>query len=258
MTQRFALLLEYDGGAYAGWQLQAHAPSIQGALEQALSRVADGPVRTVVAGRTDAGVHARGQVVHFDTTAQRPTLAWVRGANSHLPADIRVLDAAPVQATFSARFSATERAYRYLIVERLAAPALERGRVTWVRRPLDVAAMQRAAQALVGEHDFSAFRAAGCQSRTPWRRVDAITVTREAPHVVLRVRGNAFLHHMVRNIAGVLMPIGHGERPEHWAAQVLASRDRRCGGVTAPAQGLYLDSVRYPADCGLPWQAASG
>ena len=255
MSQRFALLLEYDGSAYAGWQLQAHAPSIQGALEEALSRVADQPVRTVVAGRTDAGVHARGQVVHFETEAQRPAIAWVRGANSHLPADIRVLDATPVPADFSARFSATERVYRYLIIERLAAPALERGRVTWVRRPLDVAAMWRAAQALLGEHDFSAFRAAGCQSRTPWRRVDAITVAREAPYVVLGVRGNAFLHHMVRNIAGVLMPIGHGDRPENWAAQVLASRDRRCGGVTAPPHGLYLESVRYPADCSLPWQA---
>jgi tRNA pseudouridine38-40 synthase len=248
---RIALSVEYDGSAYCGWQLQAHGPSVQAVLERALSGIADEPIRVSAAGRTDAGVHALGQVVHFDTTADRPLRAWLRGANTLLPADVRIIGAQPVAADFHARFSALSREYRYLILNRPQAPAVGHGRVAWEPRPLDADAMHAAAQSLLGERDFSAFRAAGCQSRSPWRNLMRLDVRRHGPWLVIDARANAFLHHMVRNLVGTLLAIGSGERPVGWAAEVLAGRDRTQAGRTAPAAGLYLAAVHYPPQYGL-------
>ncbi len=250
--QRLAIGVEYDGARYAGWQRQAEVPSIQSAVEQALGRVADHPVSVTCGGRTDAGVHALGQVAHFDTTAGRSPRSWVLGANSHLPAQIALTWAAPVGADFHARHSALARTYRYVIQNRVVRPALLAGRMAWVRQPLDAAAMHEAAQCLLGDHDFSAFRAAECQSRTPRRRLDAIAVWREAGQVVVEVTANAFVQHMVRNIVGTLIPVGRGLQPRDSVAAALASRDRTAAGPTAPADGLYLLAIRYPPGCGLP------
>src|SRR5262245_3297162 len=255
---RFAVGLEYDGSAYAGWQTQASAPSIQDVAERAFSTVADHPVALTCAGRTDAGVHAIGQVAHFDSDAARSPRAWALGANTNLPNDVCVLWAQEVAGEFHARYSAIARTYRYLILNRASRPALTRQRVCWAHQPLDAERMQRAAVQLLGEHDFSAFRAAECQSRTPIRRVERITVTRHDEHVLLDVTANAFLHHMVRNIAGVLIAIGAGEAEPEWAGDVLASRDRKLGGVTAPAGGLYLMRVDYPAAFQLPQPRVPG
>lgn len=250
--QRLAIGVEYDGARYAGWQRQVEAPSIQAAIELALSRVADHPVSVSCGGRTDAGVHAIGQVAHFDTTATRSARSWVLGANTHLPADIALTWAVPVGSDFHARHSALTRSYRYVIQNRAMRPGLLAGRVSWVREPLDAQAMHEAAQCLLGDHDFSAFRAAECQSRTPQRRLDAITVWREAGQVLVEVTANAFLQHMVRNIVGTLIPVGRGVQPREWVAAVLASRDRTAAGATAPADGLYLLAIRYPSGSGLP------
>jgi tRNA pseudouridine38-40 synthase len=245
----FALGIEYDGGAFCGFQLQKHAPSVQGALEGALSGVAAAPIRVVPAGRTDAGVHATGQVVSFASPVERPLKAWVRGANAQLPEGVRVTWAREVDAGFSARYSAVARRYMYLFVEQAyeheAASPLLRGRAVEVRG-LDESAMHRAAQALLGEQDFSAVRAAGCQSRTGFRCVHRVSVQRAGPFVVLDITANAFLLHMVRNIAGVLAQVGEGRRPEAWVAELLAGRDRTVAGPTAPPHGLYLVHVHYP------------
>ena len=249
---RIAVGIEYDGSRYRGWQRQARAPSVQAEVESALGFVAAAPVAVTCAGRTDAGVHALGQVAHFDAPVARSPRGWVLGANTRLPADIALLWAAEVDETFHARYSATARSYAYLIHERLARPALHRRRVCWVHEPLDAPAMHAAAQLLLGEQDFSAFRAAECQSRTPVRRLERIAVTRHGSCIAIEVTANAFLHHMVRNIAGTLLAVGRGERPVGWVGEVLASRDRRAGGVTAPAGGLYLASVAYPESCKLP------
>lgn len=248
---RVALLVEYDGRAFCGWQSQPHAASVQDALEAALGAVAATPVRTHCAGRTDTGVHATGQWVHFDDPVGRSPKAWVLGSNANLPDTVRVLHAQAVPAGFHARHSATARRYRYLVTDTAVAPALYRGLVTWRRAALDAERMNAAAQLLLGEQDFSSFRAAGCQSRTPWRRVDAISVTRTGPLLCLEITANAFLHHMVRNIAGALLAIGAGERDSDWLAQLLACRDRRRGAETAPPDGLYLVAVTYPAHFGL-------
>ncbi len=245
--QRVAVGIEYDGSRYAGWQAQPGLLSVQSEVEAALSSVADQPVSVTCAGRTDAGVHATGQVAHFDTGVERPMRGWVLGANSLLPADIALRWAAPVAPDFHARYTAEARSYEYLILEQPVRPALERLRVCWLRERLDEAAMHDAAQCLAGEHDFSAFRGAECQARTPLRRVERIAVRRDGDVVALTVTANAFLHHMVRNIAGTLIEVGTGEREPRWVATVLDSRDRRRAGVTAPACGLYLRSVRYPA-----------
>lgn len=255
---RFAVGLEYDGSAYAGWQIQASAASIQSVAEQAFGRVADHPIALTCAGRTDAGVHAVGQVAHFDSEAVRTVRAWALGANTHLPGDVCVLWAHEVPGEFHARYAAIARSYRYVILNRGSRPALSRHRVCWVHRPLDAQRMQSAAAHLVGEHDFSAFRAAECQSRTPIRRMDSIVVTRSAEHILIDVTANAFLHHMVRNIAGVLIEIGAGEAEPEWARKVLESRDRAAGGVTAPAGGLYLMRVDYPSAFGLPAPRVAG
>lgn len=253
---RVAIGIEYDGSAYSGWQLQQHAPSVQAELERALARIAAHELRLTAAGRTDAGVHALMQVAHFDTDASRPDQAWVLGGSAECAPDVSVLWARQVPDDFHARFSALSRSYVYRIVNRRVRPAIDRGHACWLRRPLDAEAMHSAAQALVGSHDFSAFRAAGCQSPTPVRRVLGAAVRRDADRVELRITANAFLHHMVRNVTGALIAVGVGDRPEGWVAELLASRDRTQGGVTAPPQGLYLAGVTYDPRWGLPTEAA--
>jgi tRNA pseudouridine38-40 synthase len=250
--RRIAVGLEYDGARYAGWQLQPGLPTIQDFVQRALAAVADHPVVVTCAGRTDSAVHATGQVGHFDTTASRPMRGWVLGANSHLPPDIAMHWSIEVDSGFHARHTALARSYRYCILQRATRPALLRERVWWVRTPLDAAAMHEAAQHLTGEHDFSSFRAAECQSATALRRIDSISVTADGPLVAIEVTANAFLHHMVRNIAGTLFEVGTGDRRPSWVADTLASRNRTRAGITAPACGLYLSAVRYPTSAGVP------
>lgn len=249
---RYALGIEYDGSAFCGWQRQHHARSVQEVLETALGRVADHPVRVQCAGRTDSGVHASYQVAHFDSEARRDARAWTFGSNVHLPSDVAVLWSTPVPDDFNARFSATARAYEYIICNRPARPGLFHRRVTWECRPLDIERMASAARYWLGEHDFSAFRAQGCQARHPVRTVLRFDVTAAAGFITLAVEANAFLQHMVRNFAGVLIAIGRGQRPPEWAAEVLASRSRVAAGVCAPPDGLYLVAVRYPEVYALP------
>ena len=250
---RIALGIEYDGSAYNGWQRQKSGIGVQEVVEAALSRVADEPIEVTCAGRTDTGVHASGQVVHFDTDAVRSERGWVLGANSNLPADVSVSWAREVEADkFHARYTALSRSYRYVILNRFARSALFRNRAWWVHRPLDEQRMQAAGQALLGEHDFSAFRAAGCQAQTASRNVTQLTVSRVEDWVLIDITANAFLQHMVRNITGVLAEIGSGDREPSWAGEVLDSRDRASGGVAAPPQGLTLVSVVYPPAFGLP------
>jgi tRNA pseudouridine38-40 synthase len=249
---RVALGLEYDGSAFRGWQSQAQAVGIQAVVEQALSSVADHPVEVMAAGRTDAGVHALMQVIHFDTTATRSERAWVLGATSNLPKQVTVLWAREVSEAFHARYSAQARSYRYYILNRRLRPAIGADYLSWVREPLDAASMHAGAQFLIGEHDFTSYRAAQCQSRTPMRRVFEVTVARHGEVIELAITANAFLHHMVRNIAGVLIAIGMGEHPVEWTREVLESRDRTLGGITAPPGGLYLTGVRYAAALQLP------
>ena len=248
---RFAAGLEYDGRAYSGWQFQPGLRTVQDVVQGALARVADSSIDVVCAGRTDAGVHASAQVLHFDSEAVRSERAWRLGANTYLPEDVSVLWVREVPLHFHARFSATARSYRYLILNRDSRPGLDTGRATWQRRPLDHERMHSSAQVLVGEHDFSAFRAVECQSRSPLRRVEEVSVRRTGDWVHLDITANAFLHHMVRNVAGLLMSVGEGESAPERVATVLASRDRRSNAATAPPDGLYLAAVRYPAEFGL-------
>jgi tRNA pseudouridine38-40 synthase len=247
---RLAAGLEYIGTQYAGWQAQSHALGVQTVVETALSHIADRPVAIVCAGRTDAGVHALGQVIHFDTDAVRETQAWLLGANSQLPADVSLRWVKLVPADFHARYSARARRYRYLIHNSRSRSALLAHRATRFTYPLDALRMNEAAQCLMGEHDFSAYRAAECQSRSPRRQLMDISVARQG-------EANAFLHHMVRNIAGVLMAIGRGSQPTDWARAVLEGRDRRLGGVTAEPDGLYFLQVRYDDSLQLPSPTAS-
>jgi tRNA pseudouridine38-40 synthase len=244
---RVACAVEYDGAGFSGWQRQERVRSVQAVVEQALSFVADHPVQVSCAGRTDAGVHATWQVIHFDTEARRSERSWLLGANARLPADVRLLQVQVVDAGFHARFSAQARRYRYVILNRDVPSALLRQRVVWEHRALDEMLMQSAARYLVGEHDFSSFRAVACQAKSPVRTVHRLEVSRRGEMLYLDVEANAFLHHMVRNIAGVLMTVGRGARPVEWAGEVLQHRDRTRGGVTAPAGGLYLVGVRYPS-----------
>lgn len=249
---RYAAVVEYDGAGFAGWQRQQHARTVQEAVEAALGTVAARPIEVVCAGRTDAGVHAVHQVIHFDSPVSRPSIAWIRGANSHLPNSVRLLWAEQVAPDFHARFKAQSRLYRYIIASRPVRPALHWERVAWTYKPLQAPRMHAAGQRLVGEHDFSSFRAAECQAKHPRREVLSLSVQQRGELLYLDIEANAFLHHMVRNIAGVLMAVGAGEQPEEWVSTVLAARDRRVAGVTAPPQGLYLVGVRYPAQYGLP------
>jgi len=256
---RVALGIEYNGRGFNGWQAQKspHTKTVQQTLEQALSEVADHPVTLVCAGRTDAGVHATGQVVHFDHRHERTEGAWIRGGNALLPPEVSVRWAKQVPADFHARFSATARRYRYVIYNHAVKPAILNGQVTHHYQPLDAERMHAAGQLLLGEQDFSAYRGSACQSTTPMRHVSEISVRRQWDFVTLDIQANAFLLHMVRNIAGVLMEIGEGRKPVAWAGEVLAGRDRRQGGVTALPNGLYLVKVFYPAAFNLPEVAAS-
>lgn len=250
---RLACGLEYDGACFSGWQRQRHAPSVQDAVERAFSAVADHPVRTVVAGRTDAGAHAAGQVVHFDADADRPPRAWQRGAGAHLPSSVSVSWVREVADGFHARHSALRRHYRYIVLQRAGAGAgLLAGKVACRPGPLDAGRMHQAAQALLGEHDFSSFRAAGCQARHPRRTLHRLDVAARGPFVHFDVEADGFLHRMVRILAGCLMDVGHGERPPEWMAELLERRDRAAGGVTAPPDGLYLMRVNYPDEYGIP------
>ncbi|MBT8419435.1 MAG: tRNA pseudouridine(38-40) synthase TruA [Gammaproteobacteria bacterium] len=249
---RVALGIEYDGSGFSGWETQKNARTVQACVEKALSRVADSPIHTICAGRTDAGVHARGQVVHFETNVVRQMRAWVYGTNTNLPREISVLWARHVPDEFHARFSARARHYRYQILNRPIRPALYRQQITWECRPLAVSRMQTGADYLMGEHDFSAFRAASCQAATPVRTIHGLRIARDGEHIQIDVIANAFLHHMVRNIAGVLIAIGTGRQEAAWAGQVLAARDRKKGAVTAPAEGLCLIGVQYPEHFRIP------
>lgn len=254
---RVALGIEYDGSEFFGWQRLSHGRSVQAQVEAALSFVADTEVTVTCAGRTDSGVHAHCQVVHFDAPVQRPLRAWLMGANARLPDAVAVRWVQPVDDRFHARFSAIARRYRYRILNRAVRPAIGRAYLTWERLPLDAQAMHRAAQALLGEHDFSAFRAVQCQARHARRDLQQISVRRDGEEVVVEVRANAFLHHMVRNLVGSLLPIGRGELPEQWMAQLLAGRDRSVAGPTAPATGLCFLGPLYPAACGLPSEVSA-
>lgn len=249
---RYALGLEYDGSGFLGWQIQSHGPTVQGCVEQAIAQVADHEARVFCCGRTDTGVHARCQVAHFDTTAIRPERSWILGINSHLPTGIAALWIHPVDEDFHARFAAYSRSYQYRILNRWVRPALEAGRLSWFRKPLDVARMHESAQALLGEHDFSAFRAAGCQATHAVRTIHHIGVRRAGDRVMVDVTANGFLYHMVRNIAGSLMAVGSGEQSEDWLAKILAGRDRTLAAPTAAEAGLYFMGARYPERYGLP------
>jgi tRNA pseudouridine38-40 synthase len=256
---RIAVALEYDGAQFAGWQTQqAGVNSVQLLAEGAFSRIADERVSLVCAGRTDSGVHALGQIAHFDTRALRGERSWVLGANANLPDSISVRWARKVPDHFHARYSAEARTYRYIVLNRSGRSALAARRATLIHHPLDVEAMAAAASLLLGEHDFSAFRAADCQSRSPIRRLYALNVQRCGERVIIEATANAFLHHMVRNLVGLLLDIGVGKAPPQWAAELLASRDRTRGSPTAPAEGLYFWRVRYPPAFGLPEEALAG
>jgi tRNA pseudouridine38-40 synthase len=249
---RVAIGIEYDGTAYNGWQRQSSGLGVQEVLERAIGEVADAAIEIVCAGRTDAGVHASGQVAHFDTIAERSDRGWLLGANSNLPDDINVSWVRPVDKHFHARYSATARSYRYRILNRLVRSALFRRRAWWVHQDLDHERMHEAAQGLLGEHDFSAFRAAGCQASGPVRKITSVRVSRDGDWVMLDVTANAFLQHMVRNIAGTLVAVGNGEKALSWPAEVLVGRDRQAAGMAAPPHGLTLVRVGYPGEFGIP------
>lgn len=250
---RYALVLEYSGSAFRGFQKQATTDrTVQAALEAALSRIAAEPVTLVCAGRTDAGVHACQQVVHFDCSARRPDRAWVQGTNTHLPASVRVRHCQPVDWAFHARFSATARTYRYLTLPAAVPSAHLHGLVTWCRFGLDLQRMRQAAELLLGEHDFSSFRSSQCQAKSPQRHLMSLQLTQAGEFLVAEVKANAFLHHMVRNIMGALFEVGRGGKTPQWLREVLEARDRRLNAATAPADGLYLVGVDYPPQFGIP------
>ncbi len=248
---RIALGIEYDGTGYFGWQRQREVNSIQGELERALSQVSNEPIEVFCAGRTDAGVHATGQVIHFDTQANRDMRAWVMGVNSNLPTGIAVRFAQPVADDFHARFSATARRYRYIIYNHKFRPAILGAGLSHYHQEIDVSLMQQAAPALLGEQDFSSFRAIQCQSNSPFRNVMHLQIDRFNDFIVIDIKANAFLHHMVRNITGSLLEVGMGRRDPSWIAELLAKKDRTQAAATAKAEGLYLVEVDYPEHFGI-------
>ena len=249
---RIALGIEYDGGAFCGWQTQAAGCAVQDRLEAALAQIAGNRIGTICAGRTDAGVHALGQVAHFDTTVERPLTAWVRGTNALTPSALVVTWAKVVSEAFHARYSAHERCYRYVLLNRAVRPAADQCRVGWFHLPLDDARMRRAAEALIGEHDFSAFRSSECQARSPVRHVKRIAIERRGDYVIFEITANAFLHHMVRNVVGCLVYVGSGRRPPDWLAEVLRGRNRAVAAPTFAASGLYLVRVAYDSVWDIP------
>jgi len=249
---KFALGVEYDGSRYHGWQRQKSTPlTVQEHVEKALSVLAAHNVAVTCAGRTDAGVHAYEQVVHFETDKQREMHHWVLGANSNLPADIRITWIKPVKGDFHARFSAAARYYRYEILNRWVKSALHRNHVTTVFQPLDETLMQQGANFLIGEHDFSSFRAQGCQAKSPIKRIHSISISRTSDKISIDIIASAFLHHMVRNIVGTLLPIGRNEKEPEWVKDVLEAKDRKQAGATALPNGLYFKGVYYPKEHGL-------
>lgn len=250
--KKYAACIEYDGTAYYGWQRLSHGPSIQAEVEKALAFVANHPIELTCSGRTDSGVHGIGQVVHFESAAQRTQKAWQMGCNTNLPDDITMRWVTPVADEFHARFSATSRRYRYIIANQVPRPALLYNKVCWFKEPLDAELMQQAAQSLLGENDFSSFRAAGCQAKHAMRELQYINVSRDQQYVYVDIIANAFLHHMVRNIVGSLFEVGKQEKPVSWLAELLALKDRTQAGITAPACGLYFVSVEYPQQFDLP------
>ncbi|HEX6412403.1 MAG TPA: tRNA pseudouridine(38-40) synthase TruA [Burkholderiales bacterium] len=249
---RIALGLEYDGSRFLGWQKQPGGATVQDALESGLAEVAGAAIATIAAGRTDRGVHARLQVVHFDTAAQRPLSAWVRGVNALLPPPVAVLWAHEVADDFHARYSALSRSYRYELLNRAVRPALSASYTGWFHLPLDVPAMREAAAALLGEHDFSAFRSSECQAKSPVRTIHALEIERRGERIDFLIRANAFLHHMVRNLVGTLVYVGKGKHPAPWVKEVLESRSRARAAPTFGAEGLYLETIEYAAKWGLP------
>jgi tRNA pseudouridine38-40 synthase len=253
---RIALGIEYAGTNFCGWQYQPHSRNVQGALQTAVSKVANHPVEVYAAGRTDTGVHALNQVVHFDTDAAREARGWLLGINANLPKDVNVTWVQEVDDDFHARFTAIKRSYRYLILNRLSRSSVHHQRMWWHYHPLDIARMQAAAAQLIGRHDFSAFRASECQANSPIKTLDKIVISRQQDIIAVDVEAKSFLHHMVRNLVGVMAAIGDGSKPVEWAGEVLRSADRSRGGITAPAEGLYLVDVRYPEQYSFP--AVSG
>ena len=249
---RIAIGVEYDGSPYCGWQSQADGQTVQDTLQHSLSQIAAEPISIIAAGRTDTGVHALEQVVHFDTQAVRPLTAWVRGVNALLPDSIAVRWAHPVPDEFHARFSAHGRSYRYLLINRPTRPAIHAGKAGWFHAPLDLAAMQAAAQGLVGKHDFSAFRAAQCQAKSPVKHLHQLDIFRHGEVLIFDLSADAFLHHMVRNIVGCLVYVGKGKYSPGWLAEILDSRERSLAAPTFAPDGLYLRRIQYEEKWGLP------
>ncbi|MDO9004976.1 MAG: tRNA pseudouridine(38-40) synthase TruA [Aquabacterium sp.] len=249
---RIALGVEYDGSGYNGWQSQPDVPNVQDTLQAALSEIAGESIAVLAAGRTDTGVHALEQVIHFDTGTERPLNAWVRGTNAFLPKDIAVLWAHSVSEEFHARFSAQARSYQYVLVNRPSRPAVHHGKMGWFHLPLDVAAMREAAQYLLGEHDFSAFRSSQCQAKTPVKNLAQLDIRQEGDTIIFNLTANAFLHHMVRNILGCLLYVGKGKHAPEWMGEVLAGGDRKYAAPTFAPDGLYLRHITYDEKWGLP------
>jgi tRNA pseudouridine38-40 synthase len=249
---RLVIALEYDGGLFCGWQSQPSGCGVQDVVEKAIAEIAGEPVAVTAAGRTDAGVHASFQVAHFDVSAVRPITAWVRGVNTHLPAGVAVTWAREVPERFHARFTVEERGYRYVLLNHATRPGLMDGKVGWHHRPLDERIMQKAALRLLGQHDFSAFRAAECQAKSPVKEMRVGSVSRRGDYLVFDFRADGFLHHMVRNIVGCLVHIGVGHAQPDWIDELLAHRDRTRAAPTFMPDGLYLSYIRYPLDFSLP------
>jgi tRNA pseudouridine38-40 synthase len=258
MTTRIALGIEYDGSRFLGWQTQPGGGTVQDVLEAAISGIADEALSVTCAGRTDRGVHGRGQVVHFDTVAQRPDSAWVRGVNAMLPEAVAVLWSRRVAADFHARYAALSRTYRYILLNRPVRPALAARYAGWHHVPLALEPMREAAASLLGEHDFSAFRAAECQAKSPVRTLHALDIERRGGYIDFTLRANAWLQHMVRNIVGTLVYVGTGRHPPQWARQLLESRDRSLAAPTYGPEGLYLEAVEYDARWNIPASAGHG